>query len=346
MMRTAIAIGAPGTGPLTDFGEISEYVQEAEKLGVDCVWSAEAWGYDAVSPLAFLAGRTNRILLGTGIMQISARAPAMTAMTAITMDALSEGRFLLGLGASGPQVVEGLHGKPYAGPLTRMHETIEIVRQAFDGERIAYDGKYHQLPLPGGQGKSLRLAVRPNRKIPIYLATLAPAPLRKTGELADGWVGTSFVPEAAEAHFEHLRQGAEGAGRSLKDLDLQVATRVSFTDDPSSMMKPLKAGMAFTLGAMGSARTNFYNDAYKRAGWEDVCKRSQGLWVEGKREEAAEVIPDEMIYATNAIGDESAVKARLDKYQEVGINTLQINPSGRSLGEMIETLGRTLRLME
>ncbi len=345
-MRTAIAIGAPGTGPLTDFGEISEYVQEAEQLGVDCVWSAEAWGYDAVSPLAFLAGRTNCIQLGTGIMQISARAPAMTAMTAITMDALSEGRFVLGLGASGPQVVEGLHGKPYAGPLTRMRETIEILRQAFNGQRIAYEGKYHQLPLPGGQGKSLRLAVRPNRNIPIYLATLAPAPLQMTGELADGWVGTSFVPEAAEAHFEHLRQGAQRAGRSLSDLDLQVGTRVSFTDDPASMMRPLKAGMAFTLGAMGSARTNFYNDAFKRAGWEDVCKRSQGLWVDGKREEAAQVIPDEMIYATNAIGDEAAVKARLDKYREVGITTLQIDPSGRSLGEMIETLRRTLGLME
>lgn len=344
-MRTAIAIGAPGSGPLTDFGEMSEYVQEAERLGVDCVWSAEAWGYDAVSPLAFLAGQTKRIRLGTGIMQISARAPPMTAMTAITMDALSEGRFVLGLGASGPQVVEGLHGKPYAGPLTRMRETIEIIKQAFNGARIAYDGRYHQLPLPGGQGKSLRLAVRPNREIPIYLATLAPAALRMTGELADGWVGTSFVPEAAEAHFEHLREGARGAGRSLNDLDLQVGTRVAFTDDPASVVKPLKAGMAFTLGAMGSARTNFYNDAYKRAGWEDVCKRSQALWVEGKREDAARVIPDEMIHATNAIGDEAAVKARLEKYGEVGINTLQIHPSGTHIGEMIETLERTLNLL-
>ena len=345
-MRTAIAIGAPGTGPLSDFGEISEYVQEAEKLGVDCVWSAEAWGYDAVSPLAYLAGRTSRIQLGTGIMQISARAPSMTAMTAITMEALSEGRFLLGLGASGPQVVEGLHGQPYAGPMTRMRETIEIVRQAFAGERIAYEGKYHQLPLPGGQGKSLRLAIRPRHQIPIYLATLAPKSLRMTGELADGWVGTSFIPQAAEAHFEHLRQGAESAGRSLADIDLQVGTRVVFTEHPTSALASLKPALAFTLGAMGSARTNFYNDAYQRAGWEDVCKRSQALWVEGKREEAAKVIPDEMIQATNAVGDESAIRARFDEYRNVGINTLQIHPTGSSIEEMIDNLGRALQLME
>lgn len=345
-MRTAIAIGAPGAGSLSDFGEISEYVQEAEKLGVDCVWSAEAWGYDAVSPLAYLAARTSRIQLGTGIMQISARAPSMTAMTAVTMEALSQGRFLLGLGASGPQVVEGLHGRPYAGPMTRLRETIEIVRQAFAGDRIAYDGKYHQLPLPGGEGKSLRLAARPRSHIPIYLATLAPGPLRMTGELADGWLGTSFIPQAAEAHFEHLRTGAESAGRSLADLDLQVGTRVVFTENPISILPSLKPALAFTLGAMGSARTNFYNEAFQRAGWKAVCKRSQNLWVEGKREEAAQVIPDEMVLASNAVGDEAAIKARLDEYRDVGISTLQIHPTGSSIEEMTENLARTLRLME
>ncbi len=211
-MRTAIAIGAPGAGPLSDFGEISEYVREAERLGVDCVWSAEAWGFDAVSPLAFLAARTSRIQLGTGIMQISARAPSMTAMTAITMEALSQGRFLLGLGASGPQVVEGLHGRPYAGPMTRMRETIEIVRQAFAGQRIAYDGKYHQLPLPGGQGKALKLATRPSNKIPIYLATLAPCHTKKVASARPPWSVARRDPQGMVLPIAKGRNAAKGQG--------------------------------------------------------------------------------------------------------------------------------------
>ena len=173
-MKVSIGIGGAASGRKRDFDEQVDYVVEAEKLGVDSVWSAEAWGQDAISPLAYLAARTSRIRLGTGIIQISARVPAMIAMTALTMAAISNDRFILGLGASGPQVVEGLQGRPFKAPLTRMKETVEIIKLAFAGEKIEYHGKYHELPLPGGQGKALKLSQPGNPNIPIYLATLGP----------------------------------------------------------------------------------------------------------------------------------------------------------------------------
>ena len=177
-MKVSIGIGGAASGRKRDFDEQVDYVVEAEKLGVDAVWTAEAWGQDAISPLAYLGAKTTRIKLGTGIMQISARAPAMTAMTALTMAAITNDRFLLGLGASGPQVVEGLHGRPFKAPLTRMKETIDIIKLAFAGEKIEYHGQYHELPLPGGQGKALRLSQPGNSNIPIYLATLGPVDAR------------------------------------------------------------------------------------------------------------------------------------------------------------------------
>ncbi|MEN8184174.1 MAG: LLM class flavin-dependent oxidoreductase, partial [Myxococcota bacterium] len=224
-MQTAIGVGGAASGR-GSFERVVEFALEAEKLGVGVAWSAEAWGQDAVAPLAYLAGRTSRMKLGTGIMQISARVPSMTAMTALTLSSISGGRFLLGLGASGPQVVEGLHGRPFAKPLGRMRETIEIVRLALRGEKLAYSGRQHQLPLPGGQGKALRLAVPPDPELPIYLATLSPKGLELTGELADGWLGTSFTPEHAEAHLEHLARGAARGGRSLADLYIGVGGSV------------------------------------------------------------------------------------------------------------------------
>ena len=271
-MSVSIGVGGANSGRDRDFDERVAYVVEAERLGVDTVWTAEAWGQDAVAPLAFLAARTERIRLGTGIMQISARAPAMTAMTALTMAAISNDRFILGLGVSGPQVVEGLHNHPYKGPLTRLKETVDIVKLAFAGERLQYEGRYHQLPLPGGEGKALRLSQPGNPNIPIYLATIGPKALAYTGEVADGWLGTSFTPEHAEAHLSYLRTGAERAGRSLAEIDIQVGGTVAFGDDLSALIAARKPGMAFTLGAMGSAQTNFYNDAFRRGGWEDACR--------------------------------------------------------------------------
>src|SRR5581483_3430990 len=199
LMRVGITVTVDGHWP-----DVVDYVVEAERLGVAVCWTAEAWGSDAATPLAFLAARTERIQLGSGIMQLGARTPANTAMTALTLVRMSGNRFILGLGASGPQVMEGLHGVPFAHPLGRMRETIEIVRRAFAGERIAYDGRHFQLPLPDGQGKALRLSLPANPDIPIYLATLSPKMLELTGELANGWVGTSFVPEAASAYLDSM----------------------------------------------------------------------------------------------------------------------------------------------
>lgn len=343
-MRTSIAIGSADSGRKRGFEDVVSFVQEAEKLGVADVWSAEAWGQDAIAPLAWVGARTERIRLGTGIMQVSARVPAMTAMTALTMASLSGDRFLLGLGASGPQVVEGLHGRPFKAPLERMRETIEIVRLAFAGEKIVYEGRHHQLPLPGGEGKPLRLSQPANPDIPIYLATLAPKALELTGALANGWLGTSFTPEGAEAHLGPLRKGAEAAGRRLEDLDLQAGGVIGF-GDPEQLAEPLKRQLAFTLGAMGSARTNFYNDAYRRGGWAEDAEAVQALWVAGKREEAVARVPTEMVLQANLLGDEAMVRTRIEAYRQVGITTLRLAPLGDDPHARLDTLGRALALM-
>jgi len=345
-MKVSIGIGGAASGSRRDFHEQVEYVVEAEKLGVDTVWTAEAWGQDAISPLAYLAAKTEKIRLGTGIMQISARVPAMTAMTALTMAAISDDRFILGLGASGPQVVEGLQGRPFKAPLTRMRETIEIIRLAFAGEKLAYQGKYHQLPLPGGEGKALRLSQPGNDKIPIYLATLGPKSLELTGAMADGWLGTSFTPEHADAHLDYLRAGATAAGRTLDDIDVQVGGAVGFADDIGPMIDALRPGVAFTLGAMGSAKTNFYNEAFRRGGWDEVGRDVQALWVAGKRDEAAALVPDEMVLQANLLGDEAGVSARLQAYRAAGVNTLRVQPLGADMDARLATLGRVMDLVK
>jgi F420-dependent oxidoreductase-like protein len=277
-------------------------------------------------------------------MQISARVPAMTAMTALTLAAVSGNRFMLGLGASGPQVVEGLHGRPFARPLGRMRETIEIVRQAFRGEKLHIDGRDHQLPLPGGEGKALRLAQPGNENIPIYLATLSPKALELTGELADGWLGTSFTPEHADAHLAHLATGASKAGRSLRDIEIAVGGVVGFGDE-EELIAGRKAGMAFTLGAMGSAKTNFYNDAYRRGGYEDAAIEVQRLWLEGRRDEAAQAVPDEMIRQSSLLGDEARIRERIRAYRDAGVNMLRLDPVGSNASERLDTLGRALELV-
>jgi alkanesulfonate monooxygenase SsuD/methylene tetrahydromethanopterin reductase-like flavin-dependent oxidoreductase (luciferase family) len=223
-MKVSIGIGGAASGQRRDFDQLVEYVVEAEKLGVDTVWTAEAWGQDAIAPLAYLQGRAFRA------------------------------------------------------PLTRLKETVEIIKLTFAGERIEYHGKYHELPLPGGQGKALRLSQPGNSNIPIYLATLRPQALEYTGAVADGWLGTSFTTEHAAAHLDYLRRGAEQAGRSLADIEIEVGGTVAFGDDLDALVEPLKPAMAFTLGAMGSATTNFYNDAFKRGGWEAVGREVQRLW--------------------------------------------------------------------
>jgi F420-dependent oxidoreductase-like protein len=328
-----------------DWRVASDYVVEAERLGVDCLWSAEAWGHDAATPLAFMAARTSRIRLGTGIMQAGTRTPALLAMTAMSLNAMSGGRFNLGLGVSGPQVIEGWHGIRFERPVQRMREIVEIVRRATRGERLAYKGKIYELPLPGGEGKALRSAARPQPDIPIYLATLSPKSLEMTGEIADGWLGTSFMPEHARVFFDHLEAGAVRAGRSLAQLDLQAGGVVAFSDDVERLIPPRKPGLAFSLGAMGSRQHNFYNDAFKRAGYEDVAVEVQRLWLDNRRDEAVARVPDELVLKTNLLGTEAMVRKRLEAYRQAGITTLRVEPAGESLEARLATLGRLLELV-
>ncbi|HEV2054860.1 MAG TPA: LLM class F420-dependent oxidoreductase [Methylomirabilota bacterium] len=340
-MRVAISLKLAND----DWQAASAYVVEAERLGVDCLWSAEAWGHDAATPLAFMAARTSRIRLGTGIMQAGTRTPALVAMTAMSLAAMSGGRFLLGLGVSGPQVIEGWHGIRFERPVQRLRETVEIVRRAARGERLAYKGKIYELPLPGGEGKALRSAARPQPEIPIYLATLSPRSLEMTGEIADGWLGTSFMPEHARVFFDHLEAGALRAGRSLAQLDLQAGGVVAFSDDAERLIPARKPGLAFTLGAMGSRQHNFYNDAFKRAGYEDVAVEVQRLWLDDRREEAASRVPDELVLKTNLLGTEAMVRKRLEAYRYAGITTLRVEPAGDTLDARLATLGRLLELV-
>ncbi|MDP9180247.1 MAG: LLM class flavin-dependent oxidoreductase [Chloroflexota bacterium] len=322
-----------------------DFVVEAEKLGVHSVWSAEAWGSDAVSPLAFVAARTSKILLGTGIMQAGSRSPALVGMTAMTMAALSGGRFLLGLGTSGPQVMEGWHGVRFERPVKRMREIAEIVRLVTSGERVAYSGRVYQLPLPGGEGKAIKSAMGPSPRILVYLATLGPKSLEMTGEIADGWLGTSFMPEHADVFFDHIRAGAQKAGRPFEEIDLHAGGVVAFSDDVESLLPPRKPGVAFTLGAMGSREHNFYNEAYQRAGYRDLAREVQGLWLEGRKDEATQMIPDEIVTQTNLLGSEEMVKARIRAYRDAGVTTIRVEPEGRGMEERLETLGRFMRLL-
>jgi F420-dependent oxidoreductase-like protein len=338
---------AIGLGLATeDWNAASAYVVEAERLGVDAVWSAEAWGHDAVSPLAFLAARTSRVTLGSGIMQAGTRTPALIAMTAMSMAALSGGRFVLGLGVSGPQVIEGWHGIRFERPVQRMRETIEIVRRAARGERLEFKGQVYELPLPGGEGKALRSAARPQPHVPIYLATLSPRSLEMTGEVADGWLGTSFMPDHAHVFLDHLAAGAARAGRSLAQLHLQVsAGAVAFSDDVERLIPPRKPGLAFTLGAMGSREHNFYNDAYRRAGYADAAMEVQRLWLEGRRDDAIARVPDELVLKTNLLGTDAMIRRRLEVYRDAGISTIRVEPTGDTLDARLATLARLVRLI-
>jgi len=238
------------------------------------------------------------------------------------------------------------HGVRFARPLQRLRETIEIVRKVTRGERLVYQGQAYQVPLPDGEGKALISSAPPRPNLPVYLATLGPKSLELTGELADGWLGTSFIPEHASLFFDPIAAGAAKVHRSLADLDLQVAAGVvAFSDDVESLIAPRKPGLAFTLGAMGSRQHNFYNDVYQRAGYTDIALEVQDLWFKKQREAAATRIPDELVLKTNLIGTEDMVRERLRIHQRAGVNTLQVNPEGQTLDERLAILGRLVELV-
>jgi F420-dependent oxidoreductase-like protein len=346
MMRTATTIEAAS---FDGWSKQRDFVVEAEKLGLDVLWVAEAWGSDAPSALGYYAAYTGRMLLGSGVMQVGIRTPVAVAQAAITLSNLSHGRFLLGLGASGPQVIQGLHGVSFAHPLSRLRETVDIVRQAVAGEKISYQGREFQIPWPGADAVPMKLSMQAEHKIPIYLATLSPAMLRLTGEIADGWLGTSFVPEAAEAaFFAYLEQGLSRAGRSRHDLDICQGAEVAFAPDEDAlrvMVGSRKKQLAFSLGGMGSASTNFYNEAYSRQGWADIASEVRERWQAGDRDGAADRVPDEMVLATTLIGTEPMVRQRLSVWRHAGVDTVRLYPAGDTLAARLSTLGRAIEIV-
>ncbi len=277
-------------------------------------------------------------------MQTPPPVPPMIAMTALSLDRMTGGRFVLGLGVSGPQVVEGLHGVPFARPVERLRETLDIVEMGLRGERIAYQGRHFTLPLPGGEGKAIALSNASRPDLPVYLATLAPRALELTGERAQGWLGTSFVPDRADVFFEPLARGAARAGRTLADLDLQAGGRLRITDEVDETVAQLKPAMAFQLGGMGSAATNFYNDAFRRAGWEEAAREVQRLWLDRRRDEAAAAVPDDLILRSNLIGTPAMVRERIRLYRDAGVTTLRLSPIGDTDAERLDQLGQALDL--
>jgi F420-dependent oxidoreductase-like protein len=318
------------------------FVRDAERIGAASVWVAEAWGQDAFTPLAYLAAQTERMRLGSAIAQLGARTPAMLAMSAMSLQLLSGSRFLLGIGTSGPQVMEGWHGIRFDAPLAATRETIGIVRQVASGGRLTHAGRVYQLPLPAGPGRALR-SMLPPTPLPIYVASLGPRNLELTGELADGWIGNTFMPEHADVFLDPLRAGAAMANRSLADLDLVIPVGVEFTDDPERAAREHARGYAFTIGAMGSREQNFYNAAFTRQGYGDDVRAVQELWLAGRRAEARDRVPLELGSQTNLIGTATMIAERLRLYRDAGITTLQAKLDG-DRSTRLDTLAQLVEL--
>lgn len=338
-MSLSIGITPPGL----DQASLA-FVREAERVGVTSVWVPETWVYDAFTPLGYLAATTETMRLATGIAQLGARTPAVLAMSALALQKMSDGRFILGLGASGPQVMEGWHGVRFARPVTRTRETIAIIRTISAGERLTYDGTVYTLPLPDSEGRALRSPAGPV-DVPIYIASLGPANLRLTGEVADGWIGTAFLPEAADTFLDFIREGATAAGRTLDDIELTVAANLEFTDDLEQAGHRHAEGYAFTFGAMGSAKTNFYNQAFARQGYADDVAEVQRLWLAGDREAARARVPTAIGLDTNLIGDDKRIIERLRLYRDAGINTLRVGLNATDHHDRLDQLVHLIDLV-
>ncbi len=324
-MQLGVHIGYWGLG-LSASDQLA-IVQEAERLGYDSVWAAEAYGSDAASVLGWLAAGTSSIKLGSAIFQMPARSPAMTAMTAATIDQLSGGRMRLGIGSSGPQVAEGWHGQRFARQLQRTREYVAVVRMALARERVEYHGETLELPLPDGPGKALKLTIAPvQERIPIYLAAIGPKNTALAGEIADGWIPTLFSPEHIAESRALLEEGAARVGRSLEGFDVAPTVNVLITDDLGAGRDAMRPFIALYVGGMGSRRQNFYNQLMVRYGFEDAARTVQDLYLEGRREEAMAALPDRLIDAVSLCGPPEHVRDRLDVYREAGVGTLGVTP--------------------
>ena len=333
-MRLGLHIGYWGLGLTAE--EQLALVLEAEKLGYDSVWTAEAYGSDAATILAWLAQATDRIKLGSAIFQMPGRSAAMTAMTAATIDQLSDGRMLLGIGTSGPQVAEGWHGQRFGKQLQRTREYIAVVRMALARERVEFKGETLELPLPDGPGKALKLTIAPvQERMPIYLAAIGPKNTTLGAEIADGWIPTLFSPEHVGEFRPLLEEGfaRAGNGKGFDDFDIAPTVNVNVTDDLDAARDAMRPFVALYVGGMGSRKQNFYNALVQRYGFEDAAREVQDLYLEGKREEAMAALPAELLDKVSLTGPPDVVRERLAIFRDAGVGTLMVSPMAWSLEE-------------
>ncbi len=324
MIRFGLNVGYSGAQLSVDM----DLVREAERLGFHSVWTAEAYGSDAVTPLAWIGGQTSRIRLGSAIMQMAARTPAVTASTATSLDQLSGGRFLLGLGVSGPQVVEGWHGQPFGKPLTRTREYIEIVRAIWARERpLEHQGEHYQIPYRGpgatGLGKPLR-SILHGRQIPIYVAATRPKSVAQAAEIADGWLAVWYSPYRTGFYRDALESGFRraGGGKSLASFDVAPAVTVIQGDDVQACLDFVKPMLALYIGGMGARGKNFYNELACRYGFEAAAKKVQDLYLDGKKAEATAAVPNELADEVSLVGPPARIRDRLGAWRESGATTL------------------------
>jgi F420-dependent oxidoreductase-like protein len=312
---------------------------EAERLGFDSVWAAEAYGSDAATVLAWLAGQTSRIRLGAGIFQIPGRSAAMTAMTAATLDQLSGGRMILGLGTSGPQVSEGWHGQRFGRQLQRTREYVDVIRMALRRERVVYHGETLELPLPDGPGRPLKLTIAPVQdRIPIYLAAIGPRNTALAGEIAEGWLPAFFAPEHVAIFRRHLQEGAALAGRSLDGFDIAPQVNVHIGDDVMAARELMRPMLALYVGGMGSRQQNFYNALVREYGFEQAAAEVQDLYLSGDRDAACRALPDELIDVVSLVGPRERVAERLAAYRDAGVGTLLASPLGNTREQRLEQM--------
>ncbi len=338
-MRLALNLGYSVAAGGGDLAGSLRLVHEAERLGFASAWAAEAYGSDAVTILSWVAARTERIGLGSGVLQIPGRTPAMTAMTAATLDALSGGRFLLGLGVSGPQVSEGWHGVRFEHPLARTREYVEIVELALSRRRVRYDGEHFRLPLPEGPGKALHLMMHPTRDhIPIYLASIGPKNLQLTGEIADGWLAVFLSPEHAAEPLSQISTGRARAGRSLDGFDVVAYVPVSTGEDVTACAARVRPHTALYIGGMGSREQNFYNALAVRMGYGAAAATVQDRYLARDHAAAAAAVPEELVDQTALLGPAPRIAERMAAFADAGVTTLAITPYGDTHDERVRTL--------
>lgn len=346
-MRIGTQVGYAGS-----FAEAVRDVVDLEQAGVDIVFVPEAYSFDAVSQLGYLAAKTQRVEIASGILQLYSRTPALTAMTAAGLDYVSDGRFTLGLGASGPQVIEGFHGVRYDFPLARTREVVRICRQVWRRERVVHDGRHYQIPLPEdegtGLGKPLKLINQPVReRIPIMLAAIGPKNVAMTAEIAEGWEPIFFHPErAATVWGDALAEGMAKRDPALGELDTVVGVPLAIGEDVDHLLDMYRPMIALYVGGMGSRGKNFYNDLACRYGYGDAAKQIQDLYLDGKKDEAAAAVPTELLRAISLVGPAEYIRERVAAFAEAGATTLVVNPLAATRDERVRLVREFRELVD